>query len=114
MFFSGLVFGCSSGSGIGLGSSLVGDLTGDDCGDCACVNVFMRCAITELRTGFSGVLLFVLAGICPCARFCWNSALAAAVEAPMSCRASAERCRRRASLVVPPDTAASGLSDLGN
>lgn len=60
MFFSGLVFGCSSGSGVGLGSSLVGDLIGDDCGDCACVNVFMRCAITELRTGFSGVLLFVL------------------------------------------------------
>lgn len=60
MFFSGLVFGCSCVSSCGgVGSSLRGDLTGEvGCGEgfCACENVFMRCAITELRTGFSGTL----------------------------------------------------------
>lgn len=61
MFFKGLVFGSSvSGTGIGLGSNFVGDLIGDACRDCACVNVLMRCAITELRIGFSGVFEFDL------------------------------------------------------
>lgn len=65
MFFNGLVLvSVWIGSGIGIlgrSSTLAGDFAGDvGCGDCACVNVLIRCAITELRTGFSGVAVLVL------------------------------------------------------
>lgn len=55
MFFNGLVFGScgSSGRVIFLGERLEGDSGGSEVG--CCVNVLIRCAITELRIGFSGI-----------------------------------------------------------